>query len=120
MSSETRMCRTNRTAKARPKLPDVVTQIVARSDPARVVELYYWSQEPGLLEIIRAISAMPEAGREALESFFALVGDAQSVVATWESTGRLSLESRALGETLAVAKYFLEGPGGAGWESEPN
>ncbi len=46
-----------------PTLPDVVSRIVGRCDPARLMELYYWSQEPGLLEIIRAVSAMPQATR---------------------------------------------------------
>ena len=103
-----------------PKLPDVLTQIVAKCDPGRVMELYYWSREPGLLDIMRAIGAMPEASREALESFFALVGDPQSVAATWETSGRLSLESRNLGETLAVARYLLGGPDGINHKTEVN
>ena len=60
-------------------MPQVVSQIVARCDHARLMELYYWTQEPALLEIIRAIAGMPESGREALESFFRLGGDPQTV-----------------------------------------
>ena len=120
MSDQVKLHQLSRTVKIEPKLPDVLTQIVAKSDPGRLMELYYWSQEPGLLNIIRAISALPEAGRQALESFFALAEDPQSVVATWESTGRLSLESRSLGEALAVIGYFLEDPTGVVRESEPN
>ena len=40
-------------------------------------------------------------------TFFTLVGDPQSVVATWEPSGRLSLESRNLDQTLSVARYLL-------------
>ena len=120
MSDEVKVRCMNRAAKAQPKVPDVVTQIVAKSDPARLMELYYWSEEPGLLEIIRAVAAMPETGREALESFFALGGDPQSVVATWEATGRLSLESHSLGEALEVVGYFMADPTGINRESEPN
>jgi hypothetical protein len=101
-------------------MPDVVSQIVAKCDPARLMELYYWSQEPGLLEITRAVAAMPEAGREALESFFALGGDPQSIVATWEESGRLSLESNNLGQALEVVGYFLADPTGINTKSEPN
>jgi hypothetical protein len=97
---------------------DIVGQIVARCDPARVMELYYWSQEPGLVEIMRAIAAMPEATREALESFIAISGDPESVVASWGTTGRLSLESRGVGETLSVVKYLMEDPNGLILKSE--
>jgi len=109
MSDQVKAAAADRVAKSAPTLPDVLGQILAKCDPGRVMELYYWSKEPGLLDIMRAIGAMPEASREALESFFALVGDPQSVAATWESSGRLALESRNLGETLAVARYLLGG-----------
>ena len=56
---------------------EVVNHIIDRCDHPRLMELYYWTQEPGLLEIIRAIAAMPDSGREALESFFRLGGDPQ-------------------------------------------
>ena len=73
MSDEVKRCM-SRAAKGETRMPEVVSQIVSRCDHARLVELYYWSQEPGLLEIIRAIAGMPESGREALESFFRLGG----------------------------------------------
>jgi len=119
MSHEVKERRRNRT-RGQPGVPDVVNQIIAKCDPARLMELYYWSQEPGLLEITRAIAAMPEAGRDALESFFALGGDPQSVVATWEESGRLTLESDSLGEALQVLGYFMADPTGINRESEPN
>ena len=117
MSSEAKV---HRTGKEQPPLPDIVSRIVARCDPARVMELYYWSEEPGLLEIFRAIAAMPEATREALESFIAISGDPDTVVASWGSTGRLSLESRGVGETLSVIKYLMEDPSGLLRKSEPH
>src|ERR1700747_2223891 len=73
------------------KMPEVVSHIVSRCDHARLMELYYWMQEPGLLEIIRAAAGMLQSGREALESFFRLDGDPQTVTATWENDGRLVL-----------------------------
>src|SRR3979409_2421122 len=88
-------------ANSEPKLPELLQQIMAKSSHERIVELCYWAQEPGLLNIIRAVSAMPDQAREALDSFFALVGDSQSVVAQWESSGRLVLESPQLGEALS-------------------
>ena len=103
-----------------PTLPDVVSRIVGRCDPARLMELYYWSQEPGLLEIIRAVSAMPAATREAIESFVALVGEPDSVVASWASSGRLSLEARSVGEALSVISYLMADPTGLTRKSEPH
>ena len=118
--SDVRVRCVNRDTRCQPKMPDVVSRIVAKCDPARLMELYYWSREPGLLEIIRAIAAMPQPGRDALESFFALGGDPQNVAATWAESGRLTLESNNLGEALEVIGYFLADPTGINRESEPN
>ena len=101
-------------------MPEVVNQIVARCDHARLMELYYWTQEPGLLEIVRGVAAMSEAGRDALESFFRLGGDPQNIVASWETDGRLTLESDNLGRALEVVSYFMADPTGINRESEPN
>jgi hypothetical protein len=120
MSDDVKLRCMNRTVRAQARMPEVVNQIVARCDHARLMELYYWTQEPGLLEITRAVAAMPEAGREALESFFRLGGDPQSVSISWETDGRLSLESNNLGQALEVVSYFLADPTGINRESEPN
>jgi hypothetical protein len=120
MSDDVRVRCVSRAARGQPRMPDVVSRIVAKCDPARLMEIYYWSREPGLLEIIRAIAAMPEPGRQALESFFALGGDPETVVATWEESGRLTLQSNNLGEALEVIGYFLADPTGINRESEPN
>jgi hypothetical protein len=37
--------------------------------PARLLELYYWSTEPELLPIIRQLAQMPARSRAALETF---------------------------------------------------
>ena len=119
MSDEVKRCM-SRAAKSEARMPEVVSQIVARCDHARLMELYYWIQEPGLHEIIRAIAGMPEAGREALESFFRLGGDPQTVTATWETDGRLALESDNLGRALEVVTYLMADPTGINRQSEPN
>ena len=119
MSDDVKRCM-NRTARAKPRMPEVVNQIVAKCDPARLMEIYYWSEEPGLLEIIRAVAGLSETARESLESFFALGGDPQSIIASWETDGRLTLESNNLGRALEVVGYFLADPSGINRESEPN
>ena len=120
MSSLSKAQRMGKTTTTQPRLHDLLKQIMAKSDPERIVELYYYCQEPDLLRIIRAISAMPEASRDALASFFALVTDPQSVSATWESSGRLSLESPHLLEAIEVVGYYMQDPSGLCGRSEPN
>src|ERR1700747_1953094 len=119
MSDEVKDCM-SRPPRSDTRMPEVVSQIVARCDHAKLMELYYWTQEPGLLEIVRAIAGMPESGREALESFFRLGGDPQSVTISWGTDGPLSLESNNLGQALEVVSYFLADPTGINRESEPN
>jgi hypothetical protein len=120
MSDEVNVHFTDRGVRGETRMPEVVSHIVSRCDHARLMELYYWTQEPGLLEIIRAIAGMSESGREALESFFRLGGDPRTVTATWETDGRLVLESDNLGRALEVVTYLMADPTGVTRESEPN
>lgn len=71
------------------------------NSPQRVAELHYWSQEPGLLETIRAIVAMPPASRAALATFLDIAGDPQSVAATVDGHGNLTFTSPNIAEALA-------------------
>ena len=50
-------------------------------DSARLLELAYLSQEPGLLEIIRAIACLPVVTRAALQAFLSAVPDLGQVTA---------------------------------------
>ena len=57
------------------------TLVAGCSSPAEALELYYWSREPGLIEVIRGIATMPEDTRAAIEAFIALARDAKSIKA---------------------------------------
>ena len=72
--------------------------------PAEALEVLYWSREPGLVDIIRGIAAMPEDTRAALEAFIALARDAKSVVGSLDQRGVL---------TLAVARSHADYRAGA-------
>ena len=120
MSDEVKLGCMNRGVRGETRMPEVVSHIVSRCDHARLMELYYWTQEPALLEIIRAVAGMSESGREALESFFRLGGDPQTVTTTWETDGRLVLESDNLGRALEVITYLMANPMGINRQSEPN
>jgi hypothetical protein len=76
--------------------------------PAQVLELYYWSKEPGLIEIIRGIVAMPEDTRAALETFLAISREPKSVVATLDRRGALTLTSAEAVRTVALAQYVAD------------
>jgi hypothetical protein len=74
------------------------------AEPARILELYYWSQEPGLPELIRALMALPPAQRAALQSFFAMISDPNFVSATIDPAGGLTLFSPDVAEALAATR----------------
>ncbi len=51
-------------------LVETTASIIAKcGDPARVLEFYYWSREPGLSGLIRAVLALPTTSRTALAAF---------------------------------------------------
>jgi hypothetical protein len=51
------------------------------SEPARAIEMTYWSEEPGLLEIIRAVACLRPETRTALLAFLAKAPDARRISA---------------------------------------
>lgn len=77
-------------------------------DSARLLELFYWSREPGLLEIMRTIASMPEEARTALEVLFAMSNEPSAITAQWDGSGRLTLTSPQAGQAIAVIQYCTE------------
>ena len=62
------------------------------SEAARVIEMAYLSEEPGLLEIIRVVACLPQETRTALLVFFSSASDARRISAV-SSHGDLVLSS---------------------------
>jgi hypothetical protein len=79
--------------------------------PAELLEFYYWSREPGMIETMRGIIAMPEAARAALEAFIALARDPKSIEANMNPHGALTLVSPETSKTIALAEYVVENDG---------
>jgi len=77
-------------------------------DLARLRELYYWSSEPGFLEIIRTLAAMPESGRAAVEAFVSMAHDASTIIANLDPAGRLTMTSPQVAQTIAIAQHCAE------------
>ena len=66
---------------------------VERADSARMLECYYWTQEPGLPELIRAFLDMPIEAQTALRAFLAAAVVRSSITASVDATGTLTLRS---------------------------
>jgi hypothetical protein len=72
-------------------------------DPARFIELFYWSSEPELMEIVRKIIALPDEAKGTLHAFFRLAeSDLRSVVITVNENGGITLSSPAVAGLLDV------------------
>jgi len=84
------------------------TLVEGCGSPAEALELYYWSREPGLIEVIRGIATMPENTRAAIEAFVALARDTRSITAELDSRGVLTLASAEAARTVALARYAVE------------
>ena len=77
---------------------------LARGNLADMLELYYWSKEPGFTQLIRAIATMPEGTRAALEAFIMLARDAKSVSASLDLCGVLTFCSIEATRSAALAQ----------------
>ncbi|HWE77512.1 MAG TPA: hypothetical protein VG270_03225 [Pseudolabrys sp.] len=53
---------------------------VTCSEPARLLELCYWSEEPELLAVLRHYVNLPEKARDALRAFLAITADCPETV----------------------------------------
>lgn len=93
---------------AKERTTERLIQTLARGcdTPAEVLELYYWSKEPGLIEVIRGIAAMREEVRAAIEAFIALAGDVKSASADLDGRGVLTLASTDAARSVALARYL--------------
>jgi len=76
-------------------------------NPADMLELYYWSKEPGFTQLIRAIATMPEPTRAALETFIMLARDSRSVRAALDSRGVLTFCSAEAAKSVALAMHAV-------------
>ncbi len=68
----------------------IKTLVNGGTDSSRLLELYYWSQEPGIVELVRAYLEMNERTRLTVGNFM-LSAHPQSIVATLDTQGRLVL-----------------------------
>jgi hypothetical protein len=65
--------------------------VVERGNPSQVLELLYWSEEPGFFELIRSLAALPPETRDALQAFFADTNNPLTITAAADRRDRLTL-----------------------------
>ncbi len=87
---------------------DILRQLVEECEnPARMIELYYWSGEADLVEVMRQYVALPAAVRAALYAFLMLAkDDPASVNVRIEANGDMTLSSPAAD---ALARRLAKG-----------
>jgi hypothetical protein len=72
-------------------------------DPARLLELYYWSAEEDLVDTLRRYIELPEQPREALRAFLIMVADCpESVVVSVSQNGDLTLSSPTVAQLMST------------------
>lgn len=90
---------------SQPEQPATLDEILAGilkgcGSPERVMELYYWAQSPDMLELLRAIAALPEGTRAVLVRYLTLHDDPSGVTARINNGGEIMLFSPAAAELI--------------------
>jgi hypothetical protein len=86
------------------RLAETIRDLIEQEgSAAKVLELHYWSQESGILEIVRAAAALPPEARDALQSFLMAVAGSSLAVSP-DATGALSLRASEIAENLEFTR----------------
>lgn len=75
--------------------------VLGRVPADRILELFYWAQKPGVLELARAILDLRPESSAAITAFFAAV-DSKSISIDVEKSGRLTLWSPEITDAAPV------------------
>ncbi len=75
----------------------IKTLVNGGTDTSRLLELYYWTREPGIVELIRAYLDLPERTQRTLSTFL-LNGRPQSIACSFDQQGRLVLARAPVSE----------------------
>ena len=89
----------------RPLAKTVHAVLAGYANPAHLLELVYWSEEPGVLEIIRSVVAMPAETQVALRRFLSAASNPQKVGIVASSAGELTLSSLTSAKTTKVQPH---------------
>jgi hypothetical protein len=82
-------------------LAELLRHLATHHEPSRVIELYYWSREPDLTEVMRQFIALPQQAKKALRAFLHMATeDAGSVAVVVGPNGELTLSSPVVAELV--------------------
>lgn len=95
-----------------PELAAVLKSLVEQcQDPGRLMELYYWSAEHDLLDVMRQFIALSPGVRAKLHGFLMLVKDAPgSVTAEIGETGELTFSAPVAAELAKQLTNSADAP----------
>lgn len=93
---------------AEPKIEETVQRLIAEyGDPARLLELYYWSQQSSLIEVIRAVSALPSKTRARLHGFLTMASNPRLIECEPREDGGVFLSSPQAAEAMAMIRQAI-------------
>jgi hypothetical protein len=92
-------------------LPAVIRSLVSEfSNPTRLLEIYYWSQEPGAVEFMRKVMLLRPQTRMVILSFLAMTSDPKLIVADVDEVGQVILSSPQVAETVGRLRALRDTP----------
>ena len=66
------------------------TLVLGQASPSHILELYYWSQDPALLDFVRAVVLLPAEDRLRLFDFFS-TAKSEAISISKPENGRLMI-----------------------------
>ncbi len=81
----------------------IQTLVSGKVTPSRILELYYWSLEPGALEMLRHFLSLSRDNRAQLQAFLGSV-DPQSISIAAHGAGRLVLSSSGIDDDRSAVR----------------
>lgn len=70
----------------------IQTLVAGQASANEILELYYWSREPGALDLMRALVALSEEDRKLLAAYFNSV-ECTEISVTMDGPGKITLSS---------------------------
>ena len=77
--------------------------VLGRVPADRILELFYWGQQPGILEMVRAILDLRPESRAAIAAFLT-VAHSNSISTEVERSGRLVLSSPEITDAASILR----------------
>jgi hypothetical protein len=79
-----------------------VMAVVAGERPEHVLELYYWTRNPAVLQLVRAFAAVDCATKKTINVFLSQVKDLRAISANIDRSGSLRISAQNASATLAM------------------